>query len=81
MPRDVDPAVGSLGNVFLYDLDDLRTVATSNIERRREELPAVEEVIAPEVDKYWEWLAGLAAVPVLRTFRSENGPAARSGAG
>ncbi|MEP7065466.1 MAG: glutamyl-tRNA reductase [Gemmatimonadota bacterium] len=71
VPRDVQPAVGSLSNVFLYDIDDLRTVASSNIERRREELPAVEEVIAPEVEKYWEWLAGLAAVPVLRTFRSE----------
>jgi len=71
VPRDVDPAVGSLGNVFLYDIDDLRTVAASNLERRRDEMPAVEEVIAPEVEKYWEWLAGLAAVPVLRTFRSE----------
>lgn len=71
IPRDVDPAVGALGNVFLYDLDDLQMVATSNIERRREELPAVEGIIGPEVEKYWEWLAGLAAVPVLRTFRSE----------
>jgi glutamyl-tRNA reductase len=71
VPRDVEPAVGSLGNVFLYDLDDLRTVATANIERRREELPLAEAIIAPEVEKYWEWLAGLAAVPVLRTFRTE----------
>ena len=63
--------MGELDNVFLYDLDDLRTVATANIERRRDEMPAVEEVIAPEVEKYWEWLAGLAAVPVLRTFRTE----------
>jgi glutamyl-tRNA reductase len=71
VPRDVDPAVGALGNVFLYDVDDLRTVATANIERRREELPAAESVITSEVEKYWEWLAGLAAVPVLRTFRTE----------
>jgi glutamyl-tRNA reductase len=71
IPRDVEPAVGDLGNVFLYDLDDLQMVATSNIERRREELPAVEGIIGPEVEKYWEWLAGLAAVPVLRTFRTE----------
>jgi glutamyl-tRNA reductase len=70
VPRDVEPAVGALSNVFLYDLDDLRTVATSNLERRRDELPAAESVIGPEVEKYWEWLAGLAAVPVLRTFRS-----------
>lgn len=71
VPRDVEPAVGSLGNVFLYDLDDLRTVATANIERRRDELPLADAIIAPEVEKYWEWLAGLAAVPVLRTFRTE----------
>lgn len=71
VPRDVEPAVGNLGNVFLYDIDDLRTVATANIERRRDELPAAESLIAPEVEKYWEWLAGLAAVPVLRTFRTE----------
>jgi glutamyl-tRNA reductase len=71
VPRDVDPAVGALGNVFLYDVDDLRTVVTANIDRRREELPAAESVIASELEKYWEWLAGLAAVPVLRTFRTE----------
>lgn len=71
VPRDVEPEVGSLSNVFLYDIDDLRTVATSNVERRREELPAAEALIAPEVEKYWAWLAGLAAVPVLRTFRTE----------
>ncbi|MGH7622281.1 MAG: glutamyl-tRNA reductase, partial [Gemmatimonadaceae bacterium] len=71
VPRDVDAAVGALSNVFLYDLDDLRTVATSNLERRRDELPAAEAVIVAEVDKYWEWLAGLAAVPVLRTFRDQ----------
>jgi glutamyl-tRNA reductase len=71
VPRDVEPAVGTLSNVFLYDLDDLRTVANANLERRRDELSAVEDVIAPEVEKYWEWLAGLAAVPVLRTFRTE----------
>jgi glutamyl-tRNA reductase len=71
VPRDVEPDVGSLSNVFLYDIDDLRTVATANIERRRDELPAAEALIAPEVEKYWEWVAGLAAVPVLRTFRTE----------
>ena len=39
LPRDVDPAVGELDNVFLYDLDDLQAVVSANLERRREELP------------------------------------------
>ena len=71
LPRDVEPSVGGLDNVFLYDLDDLRAVAASNLERRRAELPTAEQVIADEVDKYWEWVAGLAAVPVLTQFRGE----------
>jgi glutamyl-tRNA reductase len=69
LPRDVDPAVGELSNVFLYNLDDLQAVVSANIERRRGDLPTAEELIAGEVGKYWEWLAGLSAVPVLRAMR------------
>jgi len=71
MPRDVEANVGSLDNVFLYDLDDLRAVVTTNLERRREEVPTAEELIATEVERYWEWYTGLAAVPVLTQFRGE----------
>jgi glutamyl-tRNA reductase len=71
MPRDVGPAVAKLDNVFLYDLDDLQAVVSSNLERRHGELPAAETVIGEEVEKYWQWLAGLAAVPVLTKFRDE----------
>ena len=70
LPRDVDPAVGELDNVFLYDLDDLQAVVSSNIERRRAEVPTAEDLIASETARYWDWLAGLAAVPVLTEMRS-----------
>ena len=70
LPRDVDPAVRALSNVYLYDLDDLQAVVAANIERRREELPSAEQVIGGEVDRYWEWLAGLQAVPVLTGVRA-----------
>jgi len=70
LPRDVEPAVGALGNVYLYNLDDLQAVVAANIERRRADLPTAEGVIQGEVEKYWQWLAGLAAVPVLTEFRS-----------
>jgi glutamyl-tRNA reductase len=69
LPRDVDPAVGELANVFLYNLDDLQSVVTANLERRRAELPSAEELIGSEVGKYWDWVAGLAAVPVLTAMR------------
>lgn len=70
LPRDVDPAVRALENVFLYDLDDLQSVVAANIERRRGEAPSAEQLISGEVDRYWDWLAGLAAVPVLTEMRA-----------
>jgi glutamyl-tRNA reductase len=70
LPRDVDPAVGQLANVFLYNLDDLQAVVSANLERRRAELPTAEQLIARETERYWEWLAGLAAVPVLKEMRA-----------
>jgi glutamyl-tRNA reductase len=71
LPRDVEPAVGKLANVFLYDLDDLRTMVNASVERRKLQLPAAESVITEEVEKFWQWVAGLAAVPVLTQFRQE----------
>ena len=71
LPRDVEAAVGDLGNVFLYDLDDLRAAAAANLEQREENVPAAREIIAAEAQKYWDWVAGLAAVPVVKEFREE----------
>jgi glutamyl-tRNA reductase len=71
LPRDVEAAVGDIENVFLYDLDDLRAAAAANLEQRGEDVPAARKIIAEEVQKYWDWVAGLAAVPVVREFREE----------
>jgi glutamyl-tRNA reductase len=71
LPRDVDPRVGELDNVFLYNLDDLQAVVSSNIERRRAEVPSAEDLITSEAARYSDWVAGLAAVPVLTQMRSQ----------
>ncbi|HEY3134126.1 MAG TPA: glutamyl-tRNA reductase [Gemmatimonadaceae bacterium] len=71
LPRDVEGSVGDLENVFLYDLDDLKAAAAANLEQREENIPAARAVIATEVQKYWDWVAALAAVPVVRGFREE----------
>jgi glutamyl-tRNA reductase len=70
MPRDVEPAVGELSNVFLYNLDDLQAVVSANIERRQSDVPTAEALIEAESSRYWEWVAGLAAVPVLSELRA-----------
>ena len=70
LPRDVEPAVGEIENVFLYDLDDLQDVVRASLERRRGELPAAERLVTEETARYTAWLAGLSAVPVLTQFRA-----------
>jgi glutamyl-tRNA reductase len=70
LPRDVDAAVGRLDNVYLYDLDDLRQLVAATVDHRRGEVPSAERLIEEEVEAYWSWLAGLAAVPVLTEFRA-----------
>ena len=70
LPRDVDPAVGTLENVYLYDLDDLRQLVAATVDHRRSEVPTAERLIEEEVESYWSWLAGLATVPVLTEFRA-----------
>jgi glutamyl-tRNA reductase len=71
LPRDVEADVGELANVYLYDLDDLQAVVSTSLARRQGELPAAEALIAEEVESFWQWVAGLAAVPVLTQLRSE----------
>jgi glutamyl-tRNA reductase len=70
LPRDVDPAVAELDNVFLYNIDDLQSVIAASLENRRANLPTAEELIGRETERYWDWVAGLAAVPVVTDLRS-----------
>jgi glutamyl-tRNA reductase len=69
VPRDVDPAIAQLENVFLYDVDDLQTVAAQATARRRDEIPAAERIVEEETDLFWAWYGGLGVVPVIKEFR------------
>jgi glutamyl-tRNA reductase len=56
MPRDVDSAVASLGNVFLYNLDDLAHVAAQNRQARLVEAEAGRTALVPRIDALWRQL-------------------------
>jgi len=49
VPRDMDPAIGSYGNVFLYNIDDLQTVTEANLAQRREAIDHCHEIIEANV--------------------------------
>jgi len=46
VPRDIDPAVAELPNVFLYDIDDLEAVVRENTKNREQELAVCQQIIA-----------------------------------
>jgi glutamyl-tRNA reductase len=69
VPRDVEPAVGQLENVFLYDLDDLQAVAAQAAAERRRDIPAAERIVGEEVERFWAWYGGRVVVPVLTELR------------
>lgn len=69
LPRDVDPAVGELKEIFLYDMDDLRQIVDDNRHQRESEVPAAETIVEAAVGEFWGWYASLDVVPVLRAMR------------
>ncbi|HSG81872.1 MAG TPA: glutamyl-tRNA reductase, partial [Gemmatimonadota bacterium] len=79
IPRDVEPQVGELPNVFLYTIDDLQHIVTASFERRRAELPKAERIIASEVEKFWRWYSGLRVVPFIRQLRGRAEDVRQSG--
>jgi glutamyl-tRNA reductase len=69
VPRDIDPAVGKLGGVFLYDLDDLKAVAEANLRERLKEASAAEALVEREVREFLDWQKAREAVPLLNELR------------
>lgn len=70
VPRDIDPAVNELENVYLYNTDDLQGVVESNLEQRRREAEKAEEIVSAEIGQFLGWLSSLQVVPTVVALRS-----------
>ena len=71
VPRDVEPSVGGLTNVFLHDIDDLQQVVDANLEQRRREIPRVHAIIQAEVSDFMAWFRALDVVPTIVDLRQQ----------
>ena len=71
VPRDVQPEVNNLANVYLYDIDDLKGVVQQNMARRKEEAVAAERIVQEEVIKFKKWLETLEVVPTIISLREK----------
>lgn len=65
VPRDIDPDVNSLDNVYLYDIDDLREVVEENLAGRREEAAKAEAILDEEVALFSRWMESLESQPTI----------------
>ena len=70
IPRNVDPAVASLENVYLYDLDDLEATAERGRAQRQAAAEQARDIARDEGDRYLRWLALLPHVPTARELRA-----------
>lgn len=66
VPRDIDPDVNGLDNVYLYDIDDLKEVVEENLAGRREEAVKAENIVAEEVQNFKTWLGDLDVQPTIK---------------
>lgn len=73
VPRDVDPRVGEMNNVFLYDVDDLKQVADENLSHRRRAAEAAEAIVQTEVAEFDAWRRSLDLTPTIVGLRDRFG--------
>jgi len=69
VPRDIDPAIGELKNIFLYDMDSLQQVVAGNQQEREKEAAAARNMIALEAEEFLAWFKTYKVAPVIRALR------------
>ncbi len=71
VPRDVDPRVNKLENVYLYDIDDLKGVVNENTAQRKGEAIKAERIVQEEVIRFEKWLKTLDVVPTITALKDK----------
>jgi glutamyl-tRNA reductase len=71
VPRDVQPEVNDLDNVYVYDIDDLKGVIALNLSQRQQEAVKAESIVEEEVAKFQRWLKTLSVVPTIISLREK----------
>src|SRR3972149_582027 len=71
VPRNIDPAVNKIDNVFLYDIDDMQAVVEANRRTRKEEADKGEQIIVEEVETFSKWFKSLEVVPAIVALREK----------
>lgn len=69
VPRDIDPDINDIDNVYVYDIDDLNNVIETNLEERHKEAGIAEEIVVSEVASFRKWLDAQQVTPTIISLR------------
>src|SRR5213076_2781421 len=72
VPRDIEPEVAELDDVFLYTVDDLCSIVQGNLQIRKEAVAQAEEMIEAQVASFLRWLEGRAVVPTITALHGHH---------
>lgn len=70
VPRDIDPDVRKIDNVFYHDMDSLKIIVDQNLQKRKEQIPLVEKIVMEELVGFFNWYNTLDVVPTIKSIRS-----------
>ncbi len=71
VPRNFDPAINDLDNVYVYDMDDLARTSADNADEREREALRAAAIVESEAESFWRWLGGLEVVPTIVALRDK----------
>lgn len=71
VPRNIDPKINDLDNVYLYNIDDLQGIVDANMFERKKEAEKAERIIEEEIEPFFQWLSSLDSVPTIVALREK----------
>jgi glutamyl-tRNA reductase len=71
VPRNIDPKINNLDNVYLYNIDDLQGIVDTNMFERKKEAEKAEKIIEEEIEPFLKWLSSLDSVPTIVALREK----------
>ncbi|MBI4682034.1 MAG: glutamyl-tRNA reductase [Nitrospirae bacterium] len=71
VPRNIDPQINDLDNVYLYDVDNLQGIIDTNIQERAKEAEKAEQIVDEEIWSFLKWTAALTATPTIVALRNK----------
>jgi glutamyl-tRNA reductase len=70
VPRDINPEISKVDNVYLYNIDDLQTVVSKNMDVREKEFEKCQAIINKEVEQFMAWFEELKIGPAISQLRT-----------